>query len=124
MNKIFIKIYEWFSIHTKVFYITLVAIVGLCAVMASQITLQENITSFFSDSEEDKNAIFDNVKAKDKIIVMLTGDDPDSIIESAELFEENVNELMSDGLVNSITAYADEELIEKCTSFEIIYSNA
>lgn len=117
MSKIFIKIYEWFSIHTKVFYITLVAIVGLCAVMASQITLQENITSFFSDSEEDKNVIFDNVKAKDKIIVMLTGDDPDSIIESAELFEENVNELMSDGLVNSITAYADEELIEKCTSF-------
>lgn len=117
MSKIFIRIYEWFSVHTKVFYVTLVAIVGLCAVMASQITLQENITSFFSDSEEDKSAIFDNVKAKDKIIVMLTGDDPDTIIESAEIFEENVNELVSDGLVNSVTAYADEELIEKCTSF-------
>lgn len=117
MSKFFIRIYDWFNNHTKAFYIVLVAMVGLCAVMASQIKLQENITNFFNDSDGDKNAIFENVQAKDKIIVMLTGDDPDTIIESAEMFEENINELIDNGLINSITAYADEDVISKCTSF-------
>ena len=57
------------------------------------------------------------MQAKDRIIVMLTGDDPDTIIESAEVFEENINELVDNGLINSVTAYADEDVISKCTSF-------
>ncbi len=43
-----------------------------------------------------------NVKAKDKIIIMLTGNNPDAIIESAEIFELKIDSLINDGLVKPL----------------------
>ena len=114
MSRLFLNIYDWFQQHTKAFYAVLVAMVVACAVMASQIKMQENITNFFN---EEKSAIFDNVKAADKIVVMLSGEDPDAIIESAALFDEELNALIADGLLTSATTRADEEAIERCISF-------
>lgn len=114
MSRLFLNIYDWFQQHTKTFYALLIAVVAACAVMASQITLQENITNFFN---EEKSAIFDNVKAADKVVVMLSGEDPDAVIESATIFEEELNTLIEDGLLNSATTRADEDVIERCISF-------
>lgn len=121
MSKVFVKIYEWFEQHRFCFYTTLIISVIVFAAMASRISLQENITNFFNSSDEKKNATFENVAAKDKIIVMFRGEDPESIISSAEIFEEEANKLIEDGLVSSVTAYADEDAISSCTSF--IYEN-
>ena len=116
MSKLFIHIYEWFERHRLAFYVTLFLSVAICALMASQISLQENITNFFN-SDDKKNATFENVAVKDKIIVMLQGEDPDEMISSAEIFEEDLNALLEQGLVNSVMAYADEETVGKTTSF-------
>lgn len=121
MSKFFIHIYDWFDNHKKSFYAILTALVVLCAVMALQIDFQENITNFFNDSNDDKNAVFENVQAKDKIVVMISGDDPDNIIASAEIFEEHLDAMIDEGLVKSVTAYADDEVIEECTSFVYDY---
>jgi PHD/YefM family antitoxin component YafN of YafNO toxin-antitoxin module len=51
------------------------------------------ITNFFNNSDEKKNATFENVAVKDKIVVLFSGQDPDSIIMSAEIFEEEVLKL-------------------------------
>ena len=118
MSRLFLNIYDWFQHHTKAFYALLVAVVVACAVMASQIRMQENITNFFN---EEKSAIFDNVKAADKIVVMLSGENLDAIIESATIFEEELNALEEDGLLNSITTSADEDVIERCISFVYDY---
>ena len=117
MSKFFINIYDWFEKHRVAFYVILVLLVGICAAMASQISFQENITNFFNNSDEKKNATFENVAVKDKIVVLFSGQDPDSIIMSAEIFEEEVLKLQENGLINSITAYADEETIGRVTSF-------
>ena len=87
MSKLFINIYEWFEQHRVAFYAILISSVVVCAAFASQVSFQENITNFFNSSDEKKNAIFENVAVKDKVIVMLSGEDPDSIIQSAEIFE-------------------------------------
>ena len=117
MSKFFIHIYEWFEKHRVAFYLILVSFVGICVAMASQVSYQENITNFFNNSDEKKSATFENVAVKDKIIVLLSGEEPDSIIRSAEIFEDKIRHLHDEGLVNSITAYADEETIGRVTSF-------
>ncbi len=117
MSRFFIDIYDWFQRHTKIFYTILVVVVAVCAYMASQIRLQENITNFFNDDSGRKNAIFENVKVKDKIIVMLTGENPDDIINSATIFEGELSGLIDQNLISNITSEADEETIARCTSF-------
>ena len=121
MSKFFIHIYDWFEKHRVAFYVILTLLVSICIAMAVQVSFQENITNFFNNSDKKKNATFENVAVKDKIIVMLSGNNPDSIISSAEIFEDEINNLQENGLVNSITAYADEETISRVTSF--IYDN-
>lgn len=117
MSGFFIAIYDWFEKHRMVFYIVLVFSVALFALMASQISFQENITNFFNGSDNDKSMIFDNIAAKDKIVVMFSGNDPDSIISSAEVFETEIGNLVDRGYISSVTAYADEETVGKCTKF-------
>lgn len=117
MSKLFIHIFNWFERHKKVFYAVLILLVAVFAVMASRISFQENIANFFDTSGGNKNAVFQSVKAKDKIIVLFSGEDPSQIIESAEIFQDELESLIRDSLVNSVTAYADEEVIAKVTSF-------
>lgn len=117
MSKLLISIYEWFEHHKGVFYLVLVSSVVLFVAMASQISFQENITNFFNSSNDSKNSAFQTVAVKDKIIVMLSGDDPDSIITSAEVFENELDTLVEEGLISAITARADEETVAHCTSF-------
>lgn len=120
MTKIFLNIYDWFERHRTIFYSVLLLSVVALSLMASRISLQEDITSFFG-TDEKKNAIFENVAVKDKIIVMLRGENPDAIIESAEILEDELYNLKEEGLIRSITASADEEAISKCSGF--IYDN-
>ena len=121
MSRFFINIYDWFEQHKAVFYTVLCLFISVCALLAGRITFQENITNFFNSSDEKKNATFENVAVKDKIIVMLNGEDPESIIESAEIFESEIATLLDNGLISSVTAYADEEVVAKCTQF--VYGN-
>ncbi len=117
MSRIFLRVYDYFEKHTWVFRSVLVASVVLCVCMASQISLQENITNFFGADNKKDNAIFENLKAKDKIIVMLSGTDPDSIICAAETFEESLEPLYEEKLIRSVTANVDEDAIVRYTSF-------
>lgn len=117
MSKFFTAIYEWFEQHKGAFYFVLIGSIVLFVAMASQIKFQENIANFFNTSKDNKNSAFQTVEAKDKIIVMLSGDNPDAIIASAEIFENKLSPLVGEGLISTITAYADEETVAHCTSF-------
>ena len=117
MSRIFIYIYEWFERHRVTFYVVLVAMVALCAAMASQMSFQENITNFFGSDNDKKSASFANVAVKDKIVVMINGNDADAMIASAERFEAEIEAMVESGLISSVTAYADEDTISACTDF-------
>lgn len=117
MSKLFLDIYDWFEQHRRAFWAILVALVGVCAAMASQLSFQENITSFFGNGDEKKSAAFANVAIKDKIVVMLSGENPDDIVAAAEVFEREIAPLQEEGLIDSVTAYADEEAIGRVVGF-------
>ena len=121
MSRIFIFLYDWFEKHRVVFYVILFSLVAILAIMASRVSFGENITNFFNNSTEEKNATFENLAVKDKIIVLISGTDPDSIISSAEIFENEIETLKNENLVTSVTAHADEHTIGSVISFVYKY---
>lgn len=121
MSRLFVYIYYWFANHRKSFYAILCILIGLCAVMASQITFQEDILSFFKGSDDRKNELFQNIQAKDKIIIMLSGAEPDEMIAAAEILEADLESLVEDGLISSINAYANDRVVDNYISFVYDY---
>ena len=121
MSKVFIFIYDWFEKHRIAFWLILLSLVAILATMASKVSLGENITNFFNNSSEEKNATFENIAVKDKIIVLISGSDPDGIISSAGIFEEQIETLKEENLVSAVTANADEETIGSVISFVYNY---
>jgi predicted RND superfamily exporter protein len=126
MSKIFISIYDWFEKHRVAFFAILISFVVVLAIMASRVSFGENITSFFNNSSDEKNATFENLAVKDKIVVLISGTDPDSIISSAEIFEQEIETLKEEynivttvelegGLATmcNLSDYIEEKGIEK-----------
>lgn len=121
MSRLFISIFEWFERHQRTFYAVLVAVVLLCIGAASQISFKENIAAFFDNSNDEQNTIFENLNAIDKVVVMISGNDPDSVIESAEKFIEDLQPLKNEQLIDSIVSEIDEATIEKSLNFVYNY---
>ncbi len=116
MSKLFISIYRWFSKHMRVFYATLAVLVVACAVCAMQVSMDEDITDFFGEDEK-SSAMFDNLKTKDKIIVLVQGEDPDAMIEASDVFVDALQPLFDEGFISSVAQGVDNETIGKSISF-------
>ena len=77
MTQFFIGLYDYFERHKILFYLSLISCVLLMGFFALQVRFEENITQFFPDTKDSQNTIkvFDNLKIKDKIIIMLSSAD-------------------------------------------------
>lgn len=117
MSKFFLLIYDWFEKHNRILHTSLIVSLVVFVAMATQISLKENITSFFGSENDKENAIFSNLKIKDKIIVIVSGQSPDTIINVAEQFEENLNPLFNKGLIKKVTSTVDDDAISKYSQF-------
>ncbi len=117
MIKALINLYHWFEKHLAVYYAVLAVVLAVSVAGACQISLEENITDFFNTSEAGQQSVFDNIKAKDKIIVMVSGTDPDAMVEAADVFADELQPLCENGLINSVTTGVDADAIDACTSF-------
>ena len=92
---------------------------------ALQVRFEENITQFFPDTKDSQNTIkvFDNLKIKDKIIIMLSSADtchrvePDSLIEAAGQLQQTLTEKAGGTLIKGIFAQVDQSLIGGATDF-------
>ncbi len=121
MSKLFALIYDGLEKHTRLFYALLLSCVAVCVAMAAQVSLQEDITNFFGHHDEKSDAIFEHLKIKDKIMVMVSGKDPDAIVEAAAVFEDHLTPLYEERLIRSVAANVDDDAIGKCTSFVYDY---
>lgn len=115
MSKFFLAIYEWFGKHPALFRTILALSVLVCAVFASRVRFDENITSFFDGGEQ--SAVFDNLRIKDKIVVLVSGEDPDEIVDVADAFVAQLEPAVGEGLIRSVTDGIDEEAMEKSMDF-------
>ncbi len=112
MTQFFIGLYDYFERHKILFYLSLISCVLLMGFFALQVRFEENITQFFPDTKDSQNTIkvFDNLKIKDKIIIMLSSADtcqrvePDSLIEAAGQLQQTLTEKAGGTLIKGIFA--------------------
>lgn len=74
MVRFFITLYHFLNRHKFLLYASLLAWIGIMTYCATQVKFEENITSIFPrKGEEDYTVrVFDNLRIKDKIIVMFS----------------------------------------------------
>ena len=116
MVKLFIIIYDWFAKHRKVLYGFMAVLVVLSGFFAFKVDFNENISTFFGEDEE-SSAVFDNIRIKDRIVIMVSGDDPDTMIEAGEAFADSLDTLIGKGLLASVTRGADESIVGSSVDF-------
>lgn len=130
MTKFFIALYNYFERHKFLFYLTLLSTTLLMAFFASQVRFEENVTRFFPDTKDARNAarVFDNLKVKDKIVLMLSPIDStaaeterEALIEASETLKQRLMEQAGGTLIKDIFAKVDETLIGGATDF--VYNN-
>ena len=117
MSKFFITLYNWFERHPVIFRVVLALSVLVCALFASRVRFDENITSFFDSGDEEQASVFDNLKIKDKIIVLVSGEDPDEIVGTADAFVEYLQPAVDAGYISAITDGIDQSAMEQCVDF-------
>ena len=125
MTQFFMGLYDYFERHKILFYLSLISCVLLMGFFALQVRFEENITQFFPDTKDSQNTIkvFDNLKIKDKIIIMLSSADtchrvePDSLIEAAGRLQQTLTEKAGGTLIKGIFAQVDQSLIGGATDF-------
>lgn len=117
MYNIFVHIYDWFEKRRILLYLLLIFTIGISAFYASQIKLQENISSFFDNGDNKESNILKNFKLKDRILIMVSGTDPDEMIVTAASVTDSVQTLIEKGLVNSITTGVNQEIINNSSNF-------
>ena len=127
MTKFFVGLYNYFERHKVLFYLSLSVCILFMALFAAQVRFEENVTSFFPDTKDSQNAInvFENLKIKDKIMIMLSGKDgvadADSLIEAAETIKQDLQQQAEGTLIKEIFSKADENLINSVGDF--VYDN-
>ncbi len=124
MDKLFIKIYDFFHHRKVVMWSLLVVSVVAMAWATSRISYEEDITSFFPEQEEDLSMIFENIPAKDRLVVMFSHPDPsatDSLIATCELFKEKLENNPMFLPNGTITVGVNESFIDSVTEFVYQY---
>lgn len=134
MTLFFIRLYDYFTRHKALFYLSLCACILFMGYFACQVKFEENVTSFFPDAKGNRNIIkvFDNLKIKDKIVLLVTPADTatsasgaatsaEDLIEAADRLKQQLLETAGEGLIKDIFAEVDETLIGKAGDF--IYHN-
>ena len=119
MSKLFLWLYNRLEHRRRLLYLCLVMWLGLCALGLSQLRLDENISSFFDDGTHrpERRALFAKLRIKDKLVVQITGEEPDAMVEAAACFVEAVDPLLEEGLIRSVTQGIDGELMVRTTDF-------
>ena len=130
MSKLFIHIYNYLERHTALRYLLLAGSFLLMLFFAVQVKFEEDVTRFFPDTQDARSTeiVFQNLKVKDKIIVMLSSADTvsgavpsDRLVEAGDLLKDSLLAEADSEYITDIFSEVDENMIGKVTDF--IYDN-
>lgn len=117
MNKLFIGLYDWFSERRGGLLLLLAVVTALLVWPVTQLHFEENITSFFGSDERNRKGLFDQLSLKDRILVLIEGDDADTMVEAGDRFCEEIAPLCDEGLLRTISTGADERTLQGGADF-------
>lgn len=125
MNRILIALYNYLERHRYLFWLLLAGCFLLLTWGSLQIRLEENITTFFPDTQDARrvSVVFENLKIKDKIILMYSSRDSSRqvpaqrLIEVGDVFEQKLTAGAGGAEIRQIFSRVDEQLISGVTDF-------
>ena len=125
MSSLFIAIYRFFQGHKKLLYSSMVFLFILMGHFAMNVRYEEDITKFIPNSTESDriNAVFQNLKVKDKLIVLLTSAEgnKEQLMETGDQLATRIDSSIGKTHINQITSKVDGEKMLSVTDF--IYDN-
>lgn len=129
MTQLFIQIYNYFQRHKLLLYLSLAVCVGFMAYFALQVRFEENVTRFLPDtkSAETASKVFENLKIKDKIIVMFSAADTtelpdyDVYMEATDRLTQTLTGELGETHINDIFYRVDENTIGGMRDFVYDY---
>ncbi|MEG1036957.1 MAG: 1-acyl-sn-glycerol-3-phosphate acyltransferase [Mucinivorans sp.] len=125
MGNFFINIFDFLSCRKPLMWLMLVGSIAVMAIAAMQVSYVEDITSFFPKQQQNISHIFDNLKAKDKFVVMFssTSDsgDLDELIEVAEHFKKEITAHKFFSQNAQLTLGVNDSIIGQMSDF--VYDN-
>lgn len=113
MKTLFLAIYQYFTHHRKIFCAVFILTILLFIAGATRIRLDENISSFFPQNDENIDFVMRNMKTMDKIIVVLSNRDTTSteiysLIDAAEEYHDSLRTHLSENV--EIELYYDDDI--------------
>ncbi len=126
MANIFISIYRYFAGHKLIMYLSMCLLFITMSYFALKVTYVEDITSFFPKNGQEQNLslIFNNIKSKDRLVVMFTANKEENSSHSIELAQKFRESLESNENFTShakITTGTQDFSVEEMTNF--VYDN-
>ena len=119
-----IKTYDWLKMHTRLLWMSMVALVAVFVFCILNLRYSEDITDFLplGTSEQEAMSVYQNISGADRIYILFSNpDDPDYTIEAIDHFVDCVHDKDSLGWCSDLVARVDMSQIQQVTEF--IYDN-
>lgn len=123
MNRL-IKIYDFLSRHTILFWTSLAVTVSAFVLLAAHLDYSEDISDFLPLGTSDKEAmdVYGNISGADRLYILFSNpDDADLTVEAMDHFTETVHSRDSLGWCKDLTARFDMGKVLEVTDF--VYEN-
>lgn len=119
-------VYLFFSKRKLVFTVLIIAVCGVLGFYASKIKLEEDITRFVPKDKNTSsiNAILQNLKSKDKLVLHLQSNSPDNIdklVEKGDALFDSVKTNIPAASYTNITYKVSDNTMQSV--YEIFYNN-
>ncbi len=119
-----IKLYDYFSHHTKLLWSSLVVLTMALAYLVFSISYNEDISDFLPLDTSDREAldVYQNISGANRLYILFTNpDDADLTVEAIDHFAETVHAHDSLGWCAELTTQFDMGQIQDITDF--VYDN-
>ncbi|WP_297829777.1 MMPL family transporter [uncultured Rikenella sp.] len=119
MSNFFVRLYDWFRGHRLVFWLLLAGWAVGTGALVLRMRFVEDITSFFAgdDAGRKQALMFRNLKLKDRIVLLLSEADPDTLISAGDRLVESLAPLVDEGLLSRVTEGVDATTIHRSADF-------
>ena len=115
MSKIFLHIFDWMEKHQPVLYASLLIMAGVFGWGISKLSFDEDVMGFFA-SDESVSAP-SGLKMADRIIISISADDVDEMIEAADVICEDISPWTESGDASFVTGKDSRSLINDGARF-------
>ncbi|MDR1980859.1 MAG: 1-acyl-sn-glycerol-3-phosphate acyltransferase [Tannerellaceae bacterium] len=126
MSRFFLSFYDYLERHRVQCYLLMAVSFAVMLFFAVQVTPEEDVTRFFPDTKEARHteAVFRNLKIKDRIILMLSARDTtaktvtaEQLIEAGAALKEGLLRAAGEEYINEVFAEADGDIAGQATRF-------